>query len=313
MPKKLDLTKVRQLSQLEAAAAKKKLVNKSVRESTNKTYDSTLNAFARTLAALRKTQEPVSALTVTKDELVAIYSSMEEQGLGNAVAIRSALKKSSIANGSPLHFLDDADVMAATKAVKKTAKSKVLPCGTLTPEQVEALKALLREEKEDELFYAVVVATEVRLRIGELQELYNGDATPDPETGINLVKLHMWKQGPVGEEGANPEPKMARASMEHVFAAIARRNFGAGNRMFSSGIDGRLRTNLPIWADKLEWSKEVRYTGPHVFRHAGTAMIDALRTKIADAVLSVVAQQTQGTMRQYARSVETRIAKRPRE
>ena len=68
------------------------MAQKSVKDSTGRTYASALNSLRRVLVVLRGSAN-ADPLTITKDELAEVLANMAEQGVGCAGTIRAALKK----------------------------------------------------------------------------------------------------------------------------------------------------------------------------------------------------------------------------
>ena len=305
---RIHVDKIR-ASRRDSDSARRKLVAKSVKDSTSTTYKSAMASFTKLLTALRDKTTPVDPLSLTKGELLLILDELHEQDVGCAGVFVSALKKMSASEGRPLPFLYDEETKAAVKAVKKNAKGKVLPCGTLDEAQIDALKAHLTNASLTEYFYAVVVAVRARLRIGELGNVKRSDLST--AGGVAFLRLHKWKQG---DTDINPEPKIVPGSLSIVFDAIARRRFGSDGFLFSKGIDQRLRQNMPLWAKALSWDTRLRFSGPHVFRHSGTGLLhENLRDRIGDAVLQLFAKQSCTTLAHYSTSASERLGqKRPR-
>ena len=281
------------------------LLSKKVKERSSATYSSHLRTMTRILARLRGTRT-ADILTISKDELIELLVNLEEQGVASAPGFLSALKQHALEKSVSIPHLDDPAVIAGAKAVKRAAKQKSKPCGTITEQQFEELKTYLRDRQEDELLYAVVVAFRARLRIGELYGLRLDDVLL--EEGFVFLRLRECKQNRDGSD-INPDPKIVPASLRSAMKACAARGFGSEGRLFGADIDGRLRRGLPIWAAALNWSDSMRWSGPHIFRHGGTQVLDALAGSIGRVVLSIVSQQTTGTFAHYAKTAEQRAKK----
>ncbi len=316
MPR-INFEAVRGRTVTELNSKRKEMVGHSVRRTSAKTYSSSLRSLSRTIAIIRGEEQGAEAdvLTVTKDEMMSVLATLHDQKIGCGAAWRSALKKYVTQAGQKLDFLDDADIMASVKGVKRAALAAPgrKPCGTLSLEQFEELKTLLRTKYSQELFYVVVVAFLARLRIGEIAHLKCADAVM--EDGVCLLTLRQWKQGPDGDqdeedEQVNPAPKVLSRDFFEVYQAVVDNRFGVDGYLFSKNVDAQLRNLMPIWADELKWNPLLRYTGPHVFRHGGTGALAAVRDRIADAVLAVLAQQTTGTFNMYAAPERARTKRR---
>lgn len=106
--------------------------------------------------------------------------------------------------------------------------------------------------------------------------------------------------------------KLVPNSIVPVFAACKKRFANAEDYVFAKGTDARLREGFSKWARQLHFSDAMHWGGPHVLRHGGTQALDKMRERIADAVLTVFAQQSTGTMKHYAASAADRIEKRRR-
>ena len=283
-------------------AAKTVLYKKTVKNTTNKTYESHLKTMEKILAQMRK-KRTADVLTITKDDLLELLVNLEEQGCGAGPGFVSALRKHALCLGAKIDHLQDPAVDAAAKAVWRSAKAAKKSCGTLTAEQFEQLKAYLKDRGDDELFYACVIAFRARLRIGELYLVTRKDMVV--EDGFVFIRLREWKQGKDGV-AVNPDPKVVPSSLRAVIEACAARNFGSDGRLFGHDIDGRLRHALPEWAVALKWPDTLRWSGPHVFRHGGTQVLDQLAGKLGRVVLSIVAQQSLPTFSNYAKTAEQR-------
>lgn len=319
----MDAKKLRAKKARETAAQKKSdrkaLIEKSVKESTLKTYEAHIRTLCKLLAAIRgeDDSDSVDVLTMTHDEGLELLVEMEQQGVGNSAGLFAALKKRALSEDVKLPWVYDGDIAAGIKACARSAKMKRLPTGTLTEEQYDELITFLDEEEDNaELRYAVTVAYRARLRIGELGAiLENGDLKhSDEECGgggesFSFLGLHQHKTG-VGSE--NPTPKLVPNSLREVFK-VCRRRFAAQGKLFGPRVDLRMRAAIPQWAIALKWSKKLRWTGPHIFRHGGTLALQGLKSAIGDAVLSIFAQQSSGTQKKYAESAEKRASKAAQE
>lgn len=304
---RVKLTAIKKKSAVTLAAATGRLLQRTVKISTNATYASHINTMEKMLAQLRKVKR-ADVLTITKAEMLELLVTLEEQGVGSGPSFLSALRKRGLCAGIDLTHLDDPAVDAAARAVRRVAKAASKPCGTLTPEQFDQLKEYLKTTDDTELYYACVIAYRARLRIGELYEIRKGDLLT--EAGVSFLRLRAWKQG---ETDVNPEPKLVPASLRAAIAACAAYKFGDDGRLFSRGIDGRLRNMMPTWARKLEWPDALRYNGPHVFRHGGSQSLDGLASKVGRTVLAIVAQQSMSTFTSYARPLASRLKRKTSE
>lgn len=322
MPR-VNFAAVRRRSVAQLNQSRKEMVGNSIRRNSGKTYASSVRSLTRVIAIIRGDDtdtvngSEIQLLSVTKDEMMAVLATLHEQKIACGGAWVAALKKELAKNGQSLDFLDDDDLKASVKGVKRAAAAAPgrKPCGTLSVEQFEELKNLLRKKYPQELFYVVVIAFLARLRIGELAHLKHTDAVMVDD--VCLLTLRQWKQGDGGDqdevgEQINPVPKVLNRDFYEVFQAVVDNRFGSNGYLFSKTVDKQLRDLMPQWASELGWADTFRYSGPHVFRHGGCQHINAIREKIADAVLSVFAQQTTPTFNMYSASEATR-KKRSRE
>lgn len=303
MPKKIDLAKIKPISSEEQKA----LVGKSVTKESAATYDATLRTFGTMIAALRgTTPSSVSILTVQKTEFLSCCDALLNQDLGTASMIVAALKKQAAREGTSLPWLNDPDVKASVTAVTKAAKKKKKPCGVLTEPQFQQLCTHLSETQQEEMLYAVQVATSARLRIGELMLLRHCDFFPSEEVGF--VYLRQQKQA---DEDITPEPKVIPLNLLELVKNMKHK--GKTDYLFAPGVDSRLRLGMDEWAQALHWSDALRWSGPHVLRHSGTHLLrQRLQQKIGDAVLQVFAQQSLQTMHFYQQGAEERLKKKRR-
>ena len=299
------MAKIAKRSSASLLASKCHLLTKTVKCTSNKTYASHVKTMTTMLRKLRGIRA-LDILTITKDEVLELLINLEEQGVGSGPQFLSALKKHALCSGKTIPHLSDPAVTAAAKAVKRSAKSLLKPCGTLSEIQFDELKSYLKSRGDDELFYAVVIAFRARLRIGELYLVALRDIIS--EDGFVFLRLRECKQNRDGSD-INPDPKIVPSSLKSAMHACAARSFGKDGRLFGNDIDGRLRRSLPIWAKALHWPDTMRWTGPHVFRHGGTQVLDSLAQKVGRTVLSLVAQQSSGTFAFYARNAEQRTSK----
>jgi len=302
MPR-VDKSKIAKKSAAETKKKTAELVKKSVKPSSMETYTSHLKSFSVVLSALRET-ETSDPLSVSKDELLSIIIELEEQGVGCAKGWIAALKKAAASESMTLPFLDHGDVKAAAEACERSAKRKRLPCGTLTEEQISALRVYLDETGSHEMFYAVTILAAASLRVGELGHAQPGDMVV--EGGVGMLTLHQHKQSRDGLD-ENPEPKPVTCALLPVFRAVAKLFPDAAPKLFRKGIDARLREELPNWAKHFKWDPKLRWTGPHVFRHTGAGALDKFRDRVADAVLAVFAQQSDTTRKHYAKNASERV------
>ena len=295
----------------EIGSIRKKLIAKSIKESSASTYTSNLSSLFKFMSQLRGDKSLTMQKmmkTITKDEWIMFANVLMEQDIGFARGVHASLLKETVKAGITIQWIHDDDVKMVNKAVLRNAKSKKKPCGTVTSEMMDDLKELFRSQKDDELFYSSVMAWGARLRIGELG-LMNETDLDENDSACPLLQLHEWKQGPIDE---NPAKKPLPTYLVQVFKAIVKRKFGKNGRLFAPGIDTRLRKAIPAAAIKLKWSQDFCWAGPHVFRHGGSGELKKLSDRISSAVLSIFAQQTPSTFAAYATQGSDRLKKKRR-
>lgn len=308
MPKKMNLNELKMIDDDEVST----MVGNSIVVPSQVTYASCLRSFKTMIEKLRSLPSGASfpLLEVTKREFLSCCKHIKDNRMQTAGIILSALKKEAAKAGQRVPWYNDADVSASVKACKLAGIKGKKPCGVLTFEQFSQLVDFLESEGEWELRYAVIVAMNARLRIGELMGLTLADFIP--AENIGFVYLREAKQC---DEDITPHPKLVPIELGIVLAKIATKKYGGATsqKLFGYGIDDRLRHHMDDWAILLNWSSALRWSGPHVFRHTGTSILkETLATRIGDAVLTIFAQQGEKTMKKYAESAVVRERKRAR-
>ena len=302
MPKKMNLKNLKMIDE----RTRQDNVKRSVKETTQKTYGSTLKSFCDMVAALRGVPaKDVSPLSATKMEFLSVCDALMKADMGTANMILAALKKESAKMSVPITWIRDEDVVATATAVQKSAARSRLPCGVLTEEHFSQLLDHLRDKKEDEMRQAVLIATLGRLRIGELQSLQTTDFLPAGD-----VAFVFLRENKSGDEEVNKEPKLIPLALLQEIKASSR---AAAPHLFAKGVDKRLRDGMKVWSRELGWSSALRFSGPHVFRHTGSSILrERLCERIGTEVLRIFAQQSVGVLAHYSLTAEERLAKKRR-